>query len=270
LPVDLIDGACIRSVLDPVWIEAKKPHVGARLRERLELILEFAKARGLRQGDNPAKWRGGLEHSYAGIEISTQNLAALPFGELPALMQELAQLPGIAARALQFLILTASRTGETRFARWSEIDHAERVWLVPGERMKGGKEHKVPLSDRALAILAELPRDAEADAVFPGRSAGGVMNQDAMADTLAKLRGRVTVHGFRSAFKDWANATTSHDNYVVEKALAHAIPNAVEAAYRRNEMVEKRRRLMNDWAAYCTSPARTGGVMPLRAAVSCM
>ena len=110
LPVDLIDGACIRSVLDPVWIEAKKPHVGARLRERLELILEFAKARGLRQGENPAKWRGGLEHSYAGIEISTQNLAALPFGELPALMQELAQLPGVAARALQFLILTASRT----------------------------------------------------------------------------------------------------------------------------------------------------------------
>jgi integrase len=263
LPVDLIDGACIRSVLDPVWIEAKKPHVGARLRERLELILEFAKARGLRQGENPAKWRGGLEHSYAGIEISTQNLAALPFGELPALMQELAQLPGVAARALQFLILTASRTAETRFARWSEIDHAERVWVVPGGRMKGGKEHKVPLSDRALAILAELPRDVEVDAVFPGRSAGGFMNQDAMADTLAKLRGRVTVHGFRSAFKDWANATTSHDNYVVEKALAHAIPNAVEAAYRRNDMVEKRRQLMNDWAAYCALSVR-------RAALSCM
>ena len=129
--------------------------------------------------------------------------------------------------------------------------------------MKGGKEHKVPLSDWALAILAELPRDVEVDAVFPGRSAGGFMNQDAMADTLAKLRGRVTVHGFRSAFKDWANATTSHDNYVVEKALAHAIPNAVEAAYRRNDMVEKRRQLMNDWAAYCASPVR-------RAALSCM
>ena len=121
----------------------------------------------------------------------------------------------------------------------------------------------MPLSDRALAILAELPRDVEVDAVFPGRSAGGFMNQDAMADTLAKLRGRVTVHGFRSAFKDWANATTSHDNYVVEKALAHAIPNAVEAAYRRNDMVEKRRQLMNDWAAYCASPVR-------RAALSCM
>ena len=121
----------------------------------------------------------------------------------------------------------------------------------------------MPLSDWALAILAELPRDVEIDAMFPGRSAGGFMNQDAMADTLAKLRGRVTVHGFRSAFKDWANATTSHDNYVVEKALAHAIPNAVEAAYRRNDMVEKRRQLMNDWAAYCASPVR-------RAALSCM
>jgi integrase len=230
--------------------------------------LEFAKARGLRQGDNPAKWRGGLEHSYAGIEISTQNLAALPFTELPALMQELAQLPGIAARALQFLILTASRTGETRFARWSEIHHAERVWVVPEERMKGGKEHKVPLSDRALAILAELPRDTEVDVVFPGRSAGGFLNQDAMADSLAKLRSGVTVHGFRSTFKDWANATTSHDNYVVEKALAHAIPNAVEAAYRRNDLFTKRQRLMSDWGAYCASPSRT--VVPLRAAVSGM
>jgi integrase len=262
LPVHLIDSACVHSVLDPVWIGAKKPHVGARLRERLELILEFAKARNLRQGENPAEWRR-LKHSYAGIEVSTRNHVALPFDEVPAFMQALRELRGIAARALEFLILTASRTGEARFARWSEIDFAARVWTIPGERMKGGKEHRVPLSDRALAILRELPRGG--GAVFGGRSNGGFMNQDAMADVLAKLRSRetATVHGFRSTFRDWAAERTGYPNHVVEMALAHAISNGVEAAYRRGDLFEKRSRLMSEWAAFCASPG-AGDVVAFR------
>jgi integrase len=265
LPVHLIDSACVHSVLDPVWMGAKKPHVGARLRERLELILEFAKARNLHQGENPAEWRR-LKHSYAGIEVSTRNHVALPFGEVPAFLQDLCELRGIAARALEFLILTASRTGEARFARWSEIDLAARVWTIPGERMKGGKEHRVPLSDRALAILRELPQDG--DAVFPGRSKGGVMNQDAMADVLAKVRPDVTVHGFRSTFRDWAAETTAYPNHVLELALAHAIGNGVEAAYRRGDLFDKRRALMQEWCAYCSrieEPVRV--VVPIRPGV---
>ena len=196
----------------------------------------------------------------------TRHHAALPYPELPAFMTELRALPGLAARALEFTILSASRTGEARFARWSEFDLNAGTWTIPGERMKGDKEHRVPLSDRALAILAELPR--EGDAVFPGKAAGGFLNQDAMADVLAKLCSGATVHGFRSAFRDWAAETTGYPSEVVEMALAHAIPNGVEAAYRRGDLFEKRRRLMDDWAAFCDSPDRAEDekVVPLRSA----
>jgi integrase len=180
-------------------------------------------------------------------------------------MLELRALPGVAARALEFTILTAVRTGEARFARWSEFDVAACVWTIPGERMKGDKEHRVPLSARALAILAELPREPAADAVFPGRSNGGFINQDAMADVLAKLRPNVTVHGFRSTFRDWAAETTGYPNHVVEKALAHAISNGVEAAYRRGDLFEKRTRLMQEWCDYCSRIEEPAGVVvPMR------
>jgi integrase len=194
---------------------------------------------------------------------SREHHPALPYAELPDLMMELRALPAVPARALEFAILTAARTGEVRFARWSEIKLVHGFWLVPAERMKSGKEHKVPLSDRALAILAELPRDAGSDAVFPGRSNGGFINQDAMADVLAKLRPDVTVHGFRSTFRDWAAETTHYPNHVLEMALAHAIPSAVEKSYRRGDLFEKRARLMADWAAYCEAPER-GKVLVLR------
>ena len=194
---------------------------------------------------------------------SREHHPALPYAELPALMMELRALPAVPARALEFAILTAARTGEARFARWSEIKLVHGFWLVPGERMKSGKEHRVPLSDRALAILTELPREAGSDAVFPGRSNGGFINQDAMADVLAKLRPDVTVHGFRSTFRDWAAETTHYPNHVLEMALAHAIPSAVEKSYRRGDMFEKRAQLMADWAAYCEVPER-GKVVVLR------
>src|SRR3954465_14418358 len=246
-----IDTALVHRVLDPVW--TKKPHVGQRLRERIEAVLEFAKSMGLREGENPARWKGHLANVLPeGNRTSrTKHHRALPYAELPAFMAELRALPGIAARALEFTILTAARTGEARFARSSEVDRRAGFWTIPGERMKGGREHRVPLSDRALAILAQLPLDG--DAVFPGRSAGGFLNQDAMADVLAKLRPGATVHGFRSTFRDWAAETTGYPNHVVEMALAHAIPNGVEAAYRRGDLFEKRRRLMDEWSAYCES-----------------
>ena len=189
----------------------------------------------------------------------------MPYAELTAFMAELRALPGVPARALEFTILTAARTGEARFARWSEVDLRAGVWTIPGARMKGDKEHRVPLSDRALEILAELPRDAGSDAVFPGRSDGAFINQDAMADVLAKLRPGFTVHGFRSTFRDWAAETTGYPNHVVEMALAHAISNGVEAAYRRGDLFEKRGRLMAEWAAFCASAPESGGeVVPMR------
>ncbi len=245
-------------VLEPIW--TKKPHVGQRLRERIEAVLEFAKSMGLREGENPARWKGHLAHVLpkANRTSRTKHHPALPYAELPAFMAELRALPGIAARALEFTILTAVRTGEARFARWSEFDLAARVWTIPGERMKGDKEHRVPLSDRALAILRELPRDAGSDAVFPGRSNGGFLNQDAMADVLAKLRPGFTVHGFRSTFRDWAAETTAYPNHVVEMALAHAISNGVEAAYRRGDLFEKRG-TDGGWAAHCAFHRATPG-----------
>ena len=263
LPVSSIDAMLVHRVLEPIWLT--KPHVGQRLRERIEAVLDYAKGMKLRSGENPALWRDNLEHMLPKANrTSRKHHPALPYGELPGLMVELRALPGIPARALEFAILTAARTGEVRFARWSEVDLRAGVWTIPGERMKGDKEHRVPLADRALAILAELPRAAGTDAVFPGRSNGAFINQDAMADVLAKLRRGVTVHGFRSTFRDWAAETTAYPNHVVEMALAHAILNGVEAAYRRGDLFEKRRRLMDEWAAYCASAPSGGGVVPMR------
>jgi integrase len=256
LPISSIDAVLVHRVLEPIWLT--KPHVGQRLRERIEAILDYAKGMKLRSGENPALWRGNLEHMLPKANrTSRKHHPALPYAELPALMVELRTLPGIPARALELTILTAVRTGEARFACWSEIDLVTRVWTIPARRIKGGKEHRVPLSNRALAILRELPRESGSDAVFSGRSNGGFLNQDAMADVLAKLRPGFTVHGFRSTFRDWAAETTGYPNHVVEMALAHAIPNGVEAAYRRGDLFEKRRRLMEEWAEYCASPGRT-------------
>jgi integrase len=262
LPVAAIDTVLVHRVLEPIWLT--KPHAAQRLRERIEAVLDYAKSMKLRSGENPAVWKGNLKSVLPKAKrTGREHHAALRYRELPAFMAELRALPGIAARALEFTILTAARTGEARFARWGEFDLQARVWTIPGERMKGGRKHRVPLSDRALAILAELPRDSEV--LFGGRSRGGFLNQDAMADVLAKLRPGVTVHGFRSSFRDWAAETTGFPNHVLEMALAHAIGNGVEAAYRRGDLFEKRQRLMSEWAAFCSSPAAGGEVVPLRA-----
>src|SRR4051794_29683169 len=195
---------------------------------------------------------------------SREHHPALSYGELPALMAELRSLPALPARALEFTVLCAVRTGEALLAGWAEIDG--RVWTIPGKRTKTGKKHRVPLSDRARAILDELPRASGSDAVFPGRAAGGFLDRDAMADTLSKLRPGVTVHGMRSTFRTWAEERTTYPHHVLEMALAHAIPNGVEAAYRPGDLFEKRRRLMDEWSIYCESdPKRSAEVIPLYA-----
>lgn len=221
--------------------------------------------RGYRQGENPARWKGHLDHLLARKSkvAPVQHRPALPYAELPAFMTELRKHAGIAARALEFLILTVARTGEVIGARWREIDMAGKIWTVPAARTKSGREHRVPLSDRALGILKGLTGSNEPGAwVFPGMKPGKPLSTMALLELLRGMRPGLTVHGFRSTFKDWAAETTRHENIVTEMALAHKIDDEVEAAYRRGDLFAKRRALAADWADYCGEPR--GKVVKLR------
>jgi integrase len=234
MSVQAIDTALVLRVLEPIWKD--KTTTASRVRNRIELILDFAKARGYRDGANPAAWRGHLENLLAKpTKVKrVEHYAALPYRDLPQFMSELRQLQGIGARALEFLVLTAARSMEVIASKTSEFD--DDIWTIPGDRMKAGREHRVPLSAPALALV---------DVV------SGHIPQKAMGVSLAKLRPGTTVHGFRSSFKTWASEATSFPNHVVEQALAHTIGSAVEAAYRRGDLLDKRRELMNAWATYC-------------------
>jgi integrase len=236
-----------------------------------QAILDWAKVHGLRQGENPAQWRGHLQHSLpAKLKVRrVKHHAALPYAELPDFIAKLRDQEGVAARALEFTILTAARTGDTIGALWDEVSTSERLWTVPPERMKAGKEHRVPLSARALAILneAKCTRTLESQFVFPGGRRGKPLSNMAMATVLRRMgQDDITVHGFRSTFRDWAAERTNFPSEVVEMALAHTVGNKVEAAYRRGDLFEKRRRLMADWATYCSTPAASGRekVIPMR------
>ena len=262
LPVADIDTAAVLAVIEPIWNEI--PETASRVRGRIESILDWAKARSLRDGENPARWRGHLENLLpARRKVQrVEHLTALPYSDIPGFMAELRQREGIPARALEFVILTAARAGEAFGATWDEIDLGKRVWTIPGARMKGGKQHRVPLCDRVVEILESLPR--ENGFVFPGASRA-TLSPHAALRVLERMGRRVTVHGFRSSFRDWAADTTAYPNHVVEMALAHAVGNGVEAAYRRGELFEKRRQLMQDWAGYCSKPDTANGVVvPLR------
>jgi integrase len=263
LPVADIDTAAVLATVEPIW--TKTPETASRVRGRIESILDWAKARGLRDGENPARWRGHLENLLPARRKvrRVENFAALPYGEVPGFMAELRQREGIPTRALEFAILTAARAGEAFGATWDEIDLGKRVWTIPGARMKGGKQHRVPLCDRVIEILESLPR--ENGFVFPGASRA-TLSPHAALRVLERMGRKVTVHGFRSSFRDWAADTTAYPNHVVEMALAHAVGNGVEAAYRRGELFEKRRQLMQDWAAYCGDA--NGVVVPLRQGAS--
>jgi integrase len=233
--------------------------------------LDFAKVRGYRDGENPARWRGHLDKLLpARTKVrAIEHHAALPFGEMPAFLPALREQEGVAARALEFLILTAARTGEVIGARWSEIDLLDKVWTVPPARMKARREHRVPLSPRALAILCDLQAargSGDDDAfVFPGLKAQRPLSNMAFLMLLRRMgRADLTAHGFRATFKTWASERTAFQNEIVEASLAHVIGGKVEQAHRRGDMFEKRRRLINEWAAFCNDPAPAGEVVPLQ------
>jgi integrase len=267
LPVAAIDTGLVLKCIEPIWNE--KTETANRVRGRIESVLDWATVRGYRTGDNPARWRGHLSEVLPARETiqKTVHHAALQFGDLPAFMAALGQREGVAARALEFTILTAARTGEAIGATWDEIDLKTKVWTVPAGRIKGGREHRVPLSGRALEILQALPREERNPFVFIGPRNGGLSNM-AMSSVLGRMeRTDITVHGFRSTFRDWAAERTSYPNHVVEMALAHVVGDKVEAAYRRGDLFAKRVRLMADWARFCSmKPADRGAVIALRGA----
>ena len=273
LPVQAVDTGLVLKVLQPIW--TVKPETASRVRQRIENILDFAKVRGWRGGENPARWRGHLDKLLPARSRVRQveHLAALPYAELPAFLASLRTREAIAARGLEFLILTAARTGEVIGACWNEIDLLDKVWTVPAARMKAHREHRVPLSPRAVAILSEMQAARHGDAgdafVFPSHKLSTGLSNTAFLMLMRRMgRGDLTAHGFRATFKTWASERTSFQNEVVEAALAHIIGDKVEQAYRRGDLFEKRRRLMAAWATFCTAaPAqdRQGNVTLLHA-----
>ena len=269
LPVSEIDTAVVLKVLEPIW--SAKRETANRLRGRIESILDWAKAREFRAGENPARWRGHLSMLLAarGATEKRKHHAAMPFSEIGGFMVDLRGRDGVGARALEFAILTATRTGEVLGARWSEIDMSARVWIISGDRMKAGREHRVPLSDAAMAVLERMrAAGLSGDYIFPSIGRGRPLSNMAMLKQLERMnRADLTVHGFRSSFRDWAAERTNFANEVLEMALAHAIGDKVEAAYRRGELLDKRRRLMDAWAEFCAAPAAIGSnVLPIRTA----
>ncbi|MEL7684850.1 tyrosine-type recombinase/integrase [Citromicrobium bathyomarinum] len=267
MDVSAIVTADIYAVLEPIW--TTKAETAKRVRERLEKVLDFATAMDLRAGENPARWRGNLDHLFpkATKVQKVRHHPALPYDQLADFIASLRSRQGVAARALEFTILTAARTGEALGATWSEIDFEKAVWTIPAERMKARRDHRVPLSKDAIALLKTMPRDTKGDFVFMSPMVRGKpLSNMAMLKTLKLMeRDDLTVHGFRSTFRDWAAETTSYPDAVVEMALAHTISNAVEAAYRRGDLFDKRTRLMAEWASYCAGGSRAGAkVFPIR------
>jgi integrase len=264
LPVTAIDKPVIIDALRPIWID--KHATAVRVLGLIEKVLDFATVSGWRSGDNPAAWEGNLEHVMPALDNKTKHHEALPFAEIYDFMTKLSAIDNIAARAVEFTILTAVRTSEARFATWDEIDLVNKRWTIPGERTKTRKPHVVPLVPRSIELLQALSRDGS-PYVFIGTKAGSPLGHSAFQETVKRINSEVTMHGFRSTFRDWAAENTGYPNHVVEQALAHAIGNAVERAYRRGDLFEKRRKLMADWARYCEAPARAAAdnVTPIRA-----
>ncbi len=265
LPVQVVDVGLVLKAIEPIW--TTKPETAGRVRGRIESIIDWAAARGYRQGENPARWRGHLENLLPKKSRvrRVEHHAALPYAEIAAFMVALRQQEGVAAHALEFAILTAARTGEVIGARWEEVDLAEKLWTIPADRMKAGKEHHVPLSAPAIAILDELAKIREGEFVFPGGRHGRPISNMAMLMTLRRMKqDDLTAHGFRSSFRDWAAERTTFPAEVAEMALAHTVSDKVEAAYRRGDLFQKRRQLAEAWAKFCDLPPAAGQVLSIR------
>jgi integrase len=269
LPVSAVDTAAVMRILEPLW--RTKTETASRVRGRIESILDYAKARSWRSGENPGRWRGHLDQLLPKRSKAqrVEHLAALPWRETGAFMRRLRCCFSMPSLCLQFLILTAARSGEARGARWCEISLDHEVWTIPEGRIKGGREHRVPLSEPAMALLREMAQlGTEPGAlVFPGLKDGSALSDVSLTRALDAAGGNgATVHGMRSSFRDWAAEATSYPRELAEAALAHVLSNKVEAAYQRGDLLERRRRLMADWAVFCGRPMIAGDVVPLRAA----
>lgn len=241
----------VLGVLKPLW--QSRPETASRLRGRIERVLDFAKARGWRSGENPALWRGHLKNILpARSKLTRGHHAAMPYAKVPNFVQRLVEKEAISARALEFLILTAARSGEVLDATWDEFDLEKALWTIPASRMKAGKGHRVPLSPRSLEIVSTLSEVRIANYVFPGHRPNRPLSNMAFAKLMQRMKvSDYTPHGFRSSFRDWAGDATSFSREVAEQALAHRVGDETERAYRRADALEKRRDLMTSWANYC-------------------
>jgi integrase len=256
-PVDAITTEDVLSVLKPIW--TAKSETASRLRGRIEQILDAARAAGHRSGENPARWKGHLDQLLSKRQKLTRgHHPAMAYQDVPAFVASLQAQQSVTAMALEFTIMTVARSGEALSARWSEIDIAQAVWTVPGKRMKGGREHRVPLTERALEILAEAQKMGASEFVFPGTKPRSHLSSMAMAMLMRRMKiENATPHGFRSSFRDWAGDSTSFPREVAEAALAHAVGDETEQAYRRSDALAKRRKLMDVWSRFCTTKIAT-------------
>jgi len=255
-----IETAHITDILEPIW--QSKTETATRLRGRLQRVLDYAKAKGLRDRENPARWDGHLKMMLpAPTKLkNVQHHAAMPYQDVPAFMETLGTNKSISSLALQFIILTACRSGEALGATWDEIDLRAKTWTIPAQRMKAGQEHAVPLSDWAIEILKALPKIDNNPHLFAGNRHQRPISAAAVTQTLSKpTHKKATVHGFRSSFRDWAGEQTNFPRNDVERCLAHTVGDKVEAAYYRSNILEKRRKIMDTWAGYCSKPATESG-----------
>jgi len=263
VPVGAVDTDMVLRILNPIWLT--KTETAKRLRGRIEAVLAYAKVKGYRHGENPAAWRGHLDNVLPkpGTIAPHKHHPALPYDEMGGFMAKLREVSGVSPLCLEFVILTACRSGEALGAKWSEIDEGKGVWTIPAKRMKGRREHRVPLSKVAMAVIERARKLRQNEYLFPGVRSGKPMSDMSLLMLLRRLHPGVTVHGFRSSFRDWAAEVTHYPGDLAEMALAHTVANKVEAAYRRGDMFEKRRQMMTDWATWC-DPKNLDNVLPLK------
>jgi integrase len=256
--VSVIELPDVLQVLEPIW--QKKTETATRVRQRIETVLIWAEVSGYRSGDNPARWRGHLSEVLPKPSKikAVQNMPALPYKDMYSFMTELRKRPGLGARALELIVLTACRSGECRFATWDEFNFSEKVWVIPAEHMKGGREHRIPLTSDVIELLKNLPRFEGSNYIFPA-SKGGPLSDMTISGVCRRMQVSAVPHGFRSTFRTWASETTNFPHEVCEQALAHVVDNKTEAAYKRGTLFNKRRQLLEAWQAFInTKPAEEG------------